>query len=210
MQILIVDDHILFREGLCYVLNRLENEVTILEANDYDDAFKLLSNNEDISLVLLDLFMPGKNGFAVLETARQQYPLLPIIVLSASKNKGDMQRAMAMGAMGYIAKDSTSELMLNVIKLVLSGGLYIPPEMLTQQQGEPKVKNPNELTPRQKQVMAMIAQGLSNKVIAADLGVAEATIKMHVTSIMKSLGVSNRTQAVIVVKELGVSLSDLD
>jgi len=210
MKILIVDDHILFREGLSYVLNRLENEATILEANDYDDAFKLLSNNEDISLVLLDLFMPGKNGFSVLETARQHYPLLPIVVLSASKSTNDMQRAMAMGAMGYIAKDSTSELMLNVIKLVLSGGLYIPPEMLTQQQAEPKVKSHSELTPRQKQVMAMIAQGLSNKVIAADLGIAEATIKMHVTSIMKNLGVRNRTQAVIAVKELGISLSDLD
>lgn len=210
MKILIIDDHTLFREGLSYVLNRLENKATILEANDYAEAFKLLSNHEAISLVLLDLFMPGKDGFSVLETARQQYPLLPIIVLSASKNISDMQRAMAMGAMGFIAKDSTSELMLNVIKLVLSGGLYIPPDMLAQQQEKSKVKDPNTLTPRQKQVMAMIAQGLSNKVIAADLGIAEATIKMHVTSIMKSLGVSNRTQAVIAVKELGISLSGLN
>lgn len=207
MKVLIVDDHALFREGLSYVLNKLESDVVILEASHSQEALDILMVNQDINLVLLDLFMPGKNGFSLLESASLKFAMIPIIVLSASKEKTDMQRAIATGAMGYIPKDSTSKIMLSAINLVLSGGVYMPLDMLPNQKiNYVDVKKTVILTPRQKQVMAMVARGLSNKVIALELGVKESTIKMHITSIMKSLGVSNRTQAVIEVQKLEISL----
>jgi len=207
LKILIVDDHALFREGLCYVLDKIEGEVSILEASDYENAFNLLTSNPDLNLVLLDLCMPGKDGFSLLEMASEKFPMIPIVVLSASKDISDMNRSMAAGAMGYIPKDATGKLMVGAINLVLSGGLYIPPDMVTNQNNDISDKKDVSLTQRQTEVMAMLAKGLSNKVIAADLEITEATIKMHITSIMKSLGVSNRTQAVIAAQKLGILTS---
>jgi DNA-binding NarL/FixJ family response regulator len=206
MKILVVDDHALFREGLCYVLNQLEDSVSILEASDYEGAFEVLAANPDLDLVLLDLHMPGKDGFSVLEASSQQYPAIPVVVLSASRERRDIQRVLAAGAMGYIPKESTGKLMLSAVRMVLSGGIYMPPEMANNPPLEPTNQKAWSLTPRQLEVLSMIVQGLPNKVIASELGIAEATIKMHVTSILKSLGVSNRTQAAMAAQKLGVKL----
>jgi DNA-binding NarL/FixJ family response regulator len=206
MKILVVDDHALFREGLCYVLNQLEDSVSILEASDYEGAFDVLAANPDLDLVLLDLHMPGKDGFSVLGASSQQYPAIPVVVLSASRERSDIQRVLAAGAMGYIPKESTGKLMLSAVRMVLSGGIYMPPEMAYNPPLEPTNQKVWSLTPRQLEVLSMIVQGLPNKVIASRLGIAEATINMHVTSILKSLGVSNRTQAAMAAQKLGVKL----
>ena len=195
MKILLVDDHILFREGLCYVLEKLTNNTAIVEANNVDQAIRQLKEHNDIDLILLDLNMPGDNGFILLDHCRNAYSSIASVVLSASKNPNDIQHALKAGAMGFIPKDSTSEVMLTALRMVMAGELYIPPLI-----NDTKVFMP--LTPRQKQVMVMIGQGLSNKGIALKLGITEATIKMHITEIFKRLGVQNRTEAALAVQNL--------
>lgn len=206
MKILIVDDHALFREGLCYVINELDEQVSILEASNYDRALQHVSDNPDLDLVLLDLNMPGKDGFTVLHTFSKQYPALPVVILSASNQRSDMQRALDAGAMGYIPKDTTGAVMLRAIQLVLSGGVYVPPNMADKADSQLLSTSTVNMTPRQLDVLAMLVQGHSNKIIAADLELAEATVKMHVTSILKSLGVSNRTKAALAAEKLGLCL----
>jgi DNA-binding NarL/FixJ family response regulator len=205
LKILIIDDHALFREGLRYVLEKLQDFVLIIEAANFDEAIQQLSTNNDIDLVLLDLQLPGKDGFLLLERCGKDYPSTPIAVLSASTDRSDMKRVMATAAMGYIPKDTTGEVMLGAVKFMLAGGLYIPPVMAREEQSTdlPSV----DLTPRQLQVLSMIGEGVPNKLIASELGIAEATIKMHITAILKTLGVSNRTQAAIAAKEMGLILN---
>jgi len=206
MKILIVDDHTLFREGLCHVLNELEEQVTILEAADYDNAMQHVSANSDLALVLLDLNMPGKNGFIVLETITKQYPALPVIILSASSKRNDIQRTLDTGAVGYIPKETTSAVMLHALRLVLSGGIYIPPNLAQNDSLNKKLSanNSNGLTPRQLEVLTLLTQGNSNIKIANEMNLAEATVKMHVSAILKSLGVSSRTQAIVIAEKLGL------
>jgi len=204
MKILVVDDHALFRDGLCHVLQGLDEQVTILEASDHDSAIQHLSENPDLDLVLQDLNMPGKDGFMGLETFSKDYPTIPIVILSASDRRSDIQRALDAGAMGYILKESNSTVMLTALRLILEGEIYVPPVMAQQNSPEQNQNDSNApaLTPRQLQVLTMMVQGHSNKIIAAELDIAEATIKMHVTSIFRSLGVSNRTQAAMAAEKL--------
>jgi DNA-binding NarL/FixJ family response regulator len=198
LKILVVDDHALFREGLRYVLGKLDDNVTVFDAANYDSAIAQLNANSDIDLILLDLQLPGKDGFFLLEIFGKHYSSTPVAILSGSTLRSDMEKVMATGAMGYIVKDTPSEVMLGAVRMMLAGGLYIPPAMTTPVLERQK---PPELTPRQLAVLAMIGQGLSNKLIAAKLEIAESTIKMHITAIFKALGVSNRTQAAIIAKE---------
>ena len=207
MKILVVDDHTLFREGLCYVLNELEEQVSILEASGFEQAMQHVAANPELDLVLLDLNMPGEDGFTALDTFVNRYPVMPVVILSASKQYSDIKRALDAGAMGYIPKDTTSTVMLSALRLILSGGIYVPSDMAQQFELNQSDSNMPVLTPRQLQVLAKMVQGHSNKIIASKLDIAEATVKMHVTSIMKSLGVSNRTQAAMVAEKLGLRIS---
>jgi len=207
MIILIVDDHTLFREGLCYVLNELDEQVSILEASGFEQAMQHVAANPDVDLVLLDLNMPGDDGFTALDTFTKSYPVMPVVILSASTRHSDIKRALDAGAMGYIPKDTTSSVMLNALRLILSGGIYTPPDIAHQLDLDQGHRNVPVLTPRQSQVLAQLVQGHSNKVIASKLNLAEATVKMHVTSIMKSLGVTNRTQAAMAAEKLGLCIS---
>ena len=206
MKILIVDDHSLFREGLSHVLHGLDEQVDLLEASNCDLAIQYVSENPDLDLVLLDLNMPGKDGFAALDTITKCYPATPVVILSASNQRGDMQNALDAGAVGFITKDTTSAVMLNALRLILSGGVYVPTGMAQQQVADQNLRNTSDLTPRQLQVLTLLVQGESNKLIAAELELAEATVKMHVTSILKSLGVINRTQAARVAEKRGLCL----
>ena len=207
MKILIIDDHALFREGLRHVLDALEANVSIIEAADCDRAFLLAAENPDLDLVLLDLNMPGKDGFTVLQIFTKKYPATPVVILSASTAQSDVQRALDSGAMGYIPKDTTSAVMLNALRLILSGEIYVPYNMT---QPDYEIQNTangaTRLTPRQAQVLALLVRGFSNKKIASQLDLAESTVKMHVTSIMKGLGVDNRTQAAMAVEKQGIKL----
>ncbi len=200
MKILVVDDHALFREGLVYVLDKLESDISIVEASNYEEAVVLLNNYPDIDLALLDLSMPDKDGFTLLSYCRKNFPLVPSVVLSASKEQSDLNRALDGGALGFIPKDTTSEVMLNALRLIMSGEIYIPASM--NRRSNNIQSSPESLTPRQQEVVEMMMKGLSNKKIASEMGIVEATIKMHITAIFKRLGVSNRTEAALAAQKL--------
>lgn len=191
MEILLIDDHTLFREALCHVLRQLDADMRIHEAAGEARAMKLISGKPSLDLVILDLFLPGTDGFALLDSICKDYPALPVVIISSSDHPKDIKRAMAAGASGYIPKNTTSSIMLNALRLIFSGGIYTPPST--------DDLHGHDLTPRQLDVFDLLAEGCSNKMIAARLGLSEATVKMHVTAILKSLSVSNRTQAAMMI-----------
>jgi DNA-binding NarL/FixJ family response regulator len=205
VKILLADDHALFRAGLRHVLGQLADDIEIVEASDCAAALDAVESHPDIGLVLLDLAMPG-DGFAALDTLSRQHATLPIVVLSGSENRVDMQRALEDGAMGFIPKSSTAAVMLSALRLVLAGGVYVPPALV--QPGAPQPAEapvpPPPLTRRQLDVLARVIDGKPNKVIAAELGLTEATVKAHVTAVFKTLGVNNRTQAALVAERIGL------
>ncbi len=206
MNILIIDDHPLFREGLSHILINLGEAIKIIESSNYETAVKEISTIPDIDLVLLDLNLPGKNGFELLSFIRQQYAALPVIILSASNCRSDIQQCLDSGARGFIPKETSSAIILNAIQLILSGGIYTP-QCMTQNNHTDSLTSDNldyGLTPRQKEVLTLLSHGHSNKYIAEELQLAESTIKVHITSVLRALGVSNRTQAVITAKRDGV------
>jgi DNA-binding NarL/FixJ family response regulator len=201
MKVLIADDHALFREGLRYVLDALSRSLTVLDAANGQQALSLVDRHEDLDLLLLDLSMPGMHGFDTLELLGQRYPALPVVILSASSHPRDVQRALNAGAMGFIPKSYTAAAMIGALQLVLSGHAYVPPEMFSNTASARQSRHNNEgkktLTRRQLDVLSLMQRGQPNKLIAAQLGLAESTVKMHVTAILKTLSVTNRTQAAV-------------
>jgi len=225
MKILIADDHALFREGMRHVLAQLNDDVTVIEAADHSEVFDQIETQGDIALALLDLHMPHLDGFSALEQLSLRYPALPIVVLSASESRTDMQRVLDRGAMGFVQKSSTAKVMLSALNLVLAGGVYVPPAMVQLREfkssgrSDGKVKDSADnsiedvardnwgLTPRQLDVLARMIEGQPNKIIADDLGLSIATVKAHVTATLKALKVTNRTQAAHAVERSGLNLS---
>lgn len=207
MKILVADDHALFREGLRYVLAGLGSDVEIVEARDGAEALALAAGRRDLDLVLLDLAMPGVDGFAGLHALRKHIPAVPVVILAASEDSADVRLALNSGAMGFIPKSSTSSVMLSALRLVLAGGVYLPPAFLERsaRPGTASVAPTLEslgLTARQRDVLRLLGEGQSNKEIAQALGLVEGTVKLHVSAILKALNVDNRTQAVIAAARL--------
>ena len=212
MKFLVADDHAVFRVGLVYLLQKLDPEAEISEASDYTEALDIAGAEADLDLILVDFLMPGIDGFDGVSCLREKAPSAPIIVVSALENPADIQASLGHGAMGYLPKSSSSDVMLNAIRLVLSGGMYLPPALLGRQEGnvgfdsmeaglgQPRLseKIAHNLTRRQRDVMRLLSLGRSNKAIAQELGLAEGTVKVHVSAIFKALSVTNRTEAVIV------------
>jgi DNA-binding NarL/FixJ family response regulator len=211
VKILVVDDHPLIREALRQVLRALDGQLELLEAESCDEAFEVTRLHPDLSLILLDLALPGVDGYEALRRLRDEYPGMPVVVLSASDRPDAVMRAIDGGAMGFVPKTSSNQLLLNALRLVLSGAIYLPLEVLRRARapaGPADLRDPAEvgLTARQAQVLALLVQGKPNKLICRDLNLSEGTVKIHVTAILKTLGVMNRTQAVIAVSKLGLKL----
>ncbi len=212
MKILLADDHELFRDGLRHVLDQLGYSLTIVEASNFTQAIDLAGSESDIDILLLDLGMPGVPWTEGLQTLRQVLPeRVPVIVLSASDDRRHVLQAVNLGAAGFIPKTSSSRVMLSALKLVLSGGVYLPPALLEQSVSHAEELPPatdsaiSFLTPRQREVLALLGQGKSNKEIARVLELAEGTVKLHVTAILKALNVNNRTRAVVAASQMGLT-----
>ena len=201
MKILQADDHELFRDGIRYLLKRLDENVDTVASGDFSDTATAINDNPDLDLVLLDLDMPGMNGLDGLKRIVQTYPSLPIVVLSASDNPGDIDYALEIGAAGFVPKSSPADIMLSALKLVLAGGIYAP---RINRSKAPKSCERNSLTERQIQILNGIAQGLSNKGIAEKLFLSESTVKGHIRIILQILHVENRVQAINKARQLGV------
>jgi DNA-binding NarL/FixJ family response regulator len=216
MKFLITDDHVLIREALRGVLAELRNDASVFEASNSQQAMCIVEDNPDLGLILLDLNLPDRDGFSVLTDLRERYPAIPVVVLSALQDRISVTRALDLGALGFIPKTTQREVMLSALRLVFSGGIYNPTEILAREEPQSSPKPANNLasvlpadlglTTRQIEVLALMAQGLPNKAISRTLNMAEPTVKNHITAILKALKVSNRTEAVIAVGELGWKL----
>ncbi|MDD5384982.1 MAG: response regulator transcription factor [Gallionella sp.] len=215
MKILLMDDHALFRDGMRYVLQQLPEAVEILEAGNFHDGMKLAAQHPELDLALLDLNMPGSEGPISIRFFHQRYPHIPVVVVSGEEGRGYMEKVMNYGAMGFVCKSSAAPVMLSALNLVLSGGVYIPPQMLRQPgamaEKQPEMidrrsLNTNEygLTQRQMQVLSHLAAGLSNKEIAEAINLAEGTVKIHVAAVYQTLRVSNRMEAARMAEKLGL------
>jgi len=215
MKVLIADDHDLVREGLATALREIDDDLTIFEASRADDARQLLDQRDDLDMVLLDLFMPGCDGFELLRHACSQCPDAPVVVLSASEDPAHVRKTLDLGASGYVPKSSTRAVMLSALRLVMAGGVYFPPQLMTSpdpsersehhRRASPAAQGKSAislLTVRQREVLTLIGAGRSNKEIARQLDLSENTVKIHVAAILRSLGVSNRTQAAVLARQL--------
>ncbi len=218
MKILVVDDHALIREALRGVLRELKGDATIVEAPDSDQATQRIAEHPDLELILLDPNLPDRSGFELLAELRESHPAVPVVMLSASNDRDDIAKALELGALGFIPKSAQREVMLSALELIFSGGTYVPPEILGRPQapapplpvppapsGRPPSAAELRLTGRQMEVLALMMQGKSNKVICRALDLAEPTVKNHVSAILKALKVTNRTEAVIAARTLGVA-----
>ncbi|HZN24560.1 MAG TPA: response regulator transcription factor [Burkholderiales bacterium] len=216
MKILLIDDHALIRDALRGVLAELQRGSRILEAHDAQSAMKLLQAQADVQLVVLDLNLPDRGGFDVLAEIRERYPAIGVVVLSGNHDRASVQKALDLGALGFIPKSSPREVMLSAFNLIFAGGVYIPPQILERAAAPPTAPPRSArsiaadlgLTERQVDVLALMMRGKSNKVICRALNLAEPTVKNHVTAILKALKATNRTEAVIVAGALGFESPD--
>ncbi len=199
--IIIADDHPLFRGALRQAIEGILPQGKVVEAGSFEDTVVALGREPDPDLVLLDLKMPGAQGFSGLMYLRAQYPGAPVLVVSANDDPSVIRRCMEFGASGFMPKTLDPARMGEVLKIVLGGGSWTPPEVdlstPADKEVDDLVKRLSSLTPQQVRVLMMLSEGLLNKQIAYELSVSEATVKAHVSAILQKLGVESRTQAVI-------------
>lgn len=228
MKVLLIDDHPLILSALKTVIKGLGDDVTVVGAGSAREARATLKTDANFDLVLLDLQLGDANGFDLLADLRTTYPALPVVVVSASDRTSDVIRSIDMGAMGFVPKRASNEQLFEALRLVMSGGIYVPPMSM----GEGSSPSPAEvdtapgylrvvkreagqgdfqrqpslaslgLTPRQTDVLALLLQGQPNKLIARELNLSVETVKDHVAAVLRALGVSSRTQAVLAVSQM--------
>ena len=206
--LLIADDHPLFREALRGVASRLLPGATIHEAENANGLFEMVEAEQDADLLLLDLNMPGVQGFSALVHLRGAYPQLPVVMVSAREEPEVMRRALDHGAVGFIPKSSDAATLASALQQVLDGERWVPEAALAAPPAATDERavaaRVRELTQQQFRVLQMLGAGLLNKQIGYELGVSEATIKAHMTAILRKLGASNRTQAVLLAGKLAL------
>ncbi|PCH47668.1 MAG: DNA-binding response regulator [Hyphomicrobiales bacterium] len=211
INIVIVDDHPLFRGAMVQALNTrlpdVDGTINISEAEDFASLQQLLKGTSDIDLVLLDLAMPGVSGFSGLLTLRAEYADVPVVIVSASDDQATVNRALSLGASGFVPKSAGIEIIRTAISCVLQGDIWKPQDVENFVEPDAEIAELigqlSSLTPQQTRVLSMISQGLLNKQIAYELGVSEATVKAHVSAVLQKLKVDSRTQAVIRLSRLG-------
>jgi DNA-binding NarL/FixJ family response regulator len=209
VKVLVADDHAIFRQGLRVVLDDLEAVVEVIEAGNFAEALSVARRTSDLALVLVDLRMPEMDSFEGLRALRRLLPRVPLMVLSASEEADDVFASLECGASGYLPKSASNAVMLEAMRLILVGGVYVPRQLaasgkpLYQQPAAPAERSPS-LTPRQQAVLGLIAAGHSNKEIAHRIGTTEGTVKAHITAIMRVLGVRNRVQLLLAAERRGI------
>jgi two-component system, NarL family, nitrate/nitrite response regulator NarL len=215
LKLLVVDDHPLFREGISAALKASGQDFDIIQAADAREGIELAQGSGDFDAVLLDVALPGMNGFVAIRELRLRCPLLPVVIISALDNASNARRALSSGAAGFIPKSTPTSQVIAALRQVLAGGVYLPTTMTDSlapphveastypqaPSGEPEA---GSLTVRQIEVLGFLCQGKGNKEIAADFGLSEKTVKTHLSAIFKVLRVVNRTQAVLAARRLGL------
>ena len=231
MKVLLIDDHPLILSALQSVIEGLGSDTTVVGAGSAREARDTLKADDNFDLVLLDLHLGDADGFDVLTELRGKYPALPVVVVSASDRSSDVIRAIDAGAMGFVPKRASHETLFEALHMVMSGGIYVPPMTMGSEPSAPKTGGDTVpsvlrvlrehvddsgfqsgnatpvmadlgLTPRQTDVLALLLKGYSNKLIARELNLSVETVKDHVAAVLRTLGVSSRTQAVLAVSQM--------
>jgi DNA-binding NarL/FixJ family response regulator len=226
MKILLVDDHVLFREGVALLLQSLVAGDPLLQVGTCADALELLAQNTGVELVLMDIHLPGTSGLNGIVLIRERFPLIPVVALSSSDDKQTILSAIDAGAMGFIPKSSSAAVLSSALQLVLSKGIYIPPEVFLRERTPTDsllrrmANSPGAaaytttadlgLTARQAEVLFLILQGKSAKAICRDLSLSSSTVKIHTSAALRALNVTTRTQAVIAAGRLGLRFDAKD
>lgn len=214
MRVLLVDDHHLFRQGLKFLLADLETGIEFCEADSLAAALAMaMARTPD--LVLVDLHMPGEDSMGVLSRMRSTFDASMLVVLSSEDNPATIRRAIEAGASGYVPKSSTPQVLIAALRLVMAGGIYIPPPALRAFAGAAPSRMPATAAPaaarssehlsgRQMEVLLKAVQGKANKVIAREMQLSEGTVKAHLSAAFRILGVQNRTEAVFAAARMGL------
>ncbi len=209
--LLVADDHPLFRAALLQLLHARFPQFQTLEAASAQTLGAALQEHPDIELVLLDLAMPGARGFSSLLHVRGEYPEIPVVVISSNEHPRVIRRAQQFGAAGFIPKSAAASDMATAIELVLDGDSWFPAMAAERSEADAALAvKLAQLTPQQFRVLLCLADGLLNKQIAHELGLAENTVKVHVTAILKKLECYSRTQAAVLVKSLEPESTESD
>jgi DNA-binding NarL/FixJ family response regulator len=237
MKVLLVDDHPLILAALQSVIRGLGDDVTVQGVDSERGARQLLAEDPDQDLLLLDLQLGATDGFELLADLRSQYPALPIVVVSASDRASDVIRAIDAGAMGFVPKRASNDILFEALRMVMSGGIYVPPMTLGMTPAPPAPPKGGDTVPdvmrphadsgsppeqmmgdaghdaprsfaelglskRQADVLAYLLKGMPNKLIAREMHISIETVKDHVAAVLKALGVSSRTQAVLLISQM--------
>ena len=231
MKVLLIDDHPLILSALQSVIEGLGTDTTVVGAGSAREARDTLKADAEFDLVLLDLHLGDADGFDVLTDLRSKHPAVPVVVVSASDRSSDVIRAIDAGAMGFVPKRASHETLFEALHVVMSGGIYVPPMTMGSEPTAPKLGGDTVpsvlrrvgdhaddsdfqsgsttpvmadlgLTPRQTDVLALLLKGYSNKLIARELNLSVETVKDHVAAVLRTLGVSSRTQAVLAVSQM--------
>ncbi len=208
MRILVADEQELFRAGLLHVVGELDDNPQISEADSYQEALVQARKSAPFDLILLGLTMPDGTmygAFRGVAALREICPEAAILVLSESEDPSDVVRALAQGARGYVLKSARAEVLQHVLSLVLAGEIYVPPIVMAQRLGRTRDEAAafGKLTPRERDVLERLVDGLSNKAIAQALSIGEGTVKVHLKAVLRKLEVANRTQAATMAMRLG-------
>ncbi|MFT7243971.1 MAG: DNA-binding NarL/FixJ family response regulator [Candidatus Azotimanducaceae bacterium] len=206
MKVLSVDDHLLFSEGLRIMIAGFSETMEFIHAANCAAALDISADG--METVLLDYHLPDVQDFEALVSLREHFPGAKIVVVSGEESADVIRQAISLGAAGYIPKSSTPDILIAALQLVFAGGTYLPPHVL-----EVASENPNEpepslldaLSERQKSVLRAAIQGKMNKVIAAELNIAEGTVKAHLSAAFRALGARNRTEAVFISTRLNLN-----
>lgn len=209
MRVLLVDDHWVSRAALKPLLSQVEKGATCLEAESFDEAMKRLGESSAIDLVILDLVLPGLESLDGIRVLMEKAPQVPVVVFSMVENRHEVLRAVELGVAGFIPKTASGEEILKALEVVRGGELYLP-RMLLKDAGRANAEAPSfvpvdgaprqaisNLTQRQRQVLSYLARGMTNTKIATELGLSENTVRIHISAILRTLDLDNRTQAAL-------------
>ena len=225
MKIILADDHALFRDGFALLLQQHAPDVQCFITCSFDEAMALLEAHPDTDLLMLDLNMPGMRGVTSVQAVLCAHPGLPLSILSGEESREQMEALLRAGASGYIPKALSSPVMISAIRLMLAGGVYVPPQVLARESGalaeqpdrraggvdrradsgmRPESSIAIQLSPRQQDILRLLAEGKPNKLICRELDLSEGTVKTHLNAIFRVLGVENRTEAAVKARLAGL------
>jgi DNA-binding NarL/FixJ family response regulator len=210
MNVLIIDDHALIREGIAMMVKKIRPEVGVWLADDYSSGMEI-ANREHIDFTFLDLHLPDASGFSALENIKRQHEFMSVVVVSAQEDRPTVMRALELGAKAFVPKSTNIERMQHVVEDLFEGRVHLPQSVLDFSEQLPAGASDEparewNLTERQREVLALLILGLSNKMIGRKLNIVESTVKIHVSSILRELQVATRSQAMLAVARRGIRL----